>query len=59
MESQGGNVHHDATLPELRLAVGEPKLNIGLVETVLEELVDASHYLEVERTATVFASRPT
>ena len=42
----------EATVPEIRLAVAEPDLDIGNVETVLEALTEACYYLAVERTAT-------
>jgi hypothetical protein len=48
-ESNGGTVKAEATEPEIRLAVGEPTVDIGNVETVLEALTDASYYLLVER----------
>jgi hypothetical protein len=35
--------------PEIRLAVAEPDLDIGHVETVLDALTDACYYLTVER----------
>ena len=37
-------------MPEIRLAVAEPDLDIGNVETVLESLTEACYYLTVERT---------
>ena len=37
-------------MPEIRLAVAEPSLDIGNVETVLESLTEACYYLTVERT---------
>ena len=48
-ESNGGTSKNDATIPEIRLAVGEPGLDIGNVETALDALVDASYYLTVEK----------
>jgi hypothetical protein len=39
----------EATSPEIRLAVAEPDLDIGHVETVLDALTDACYYLTVER----------
>src|SRR5262249_49861386 len=35
--------------PEIRLAVAEPGLDIGNVETALESLTEACYYLAVER----------
>lgn len=47
-ESNGGQTHGtDATLPEIRLAVAEPDLDIGNVETVLESLSDKCYFLSV------------
>jgi len=48
-ESNGGMARAEATAPEIRLAVAEPDLDIGHVETVLEALTDACYYLTVER----------
>src|SRR6266852_3396263 len=49
-ESNGGQTRVEATVPEIRLAVAEPELDIGNVETVLESLTEACYYLTVERT---------
>jgi len=48
-ESNGGQMRAEATVPEIRLAVGEPDLDIGHVETVLETLSQECYYLSVER----------
>jgi hypothetical protein len=48
-ESNGGMARAEATAPEIRLAVAEPDLDIGHVETVLDALTDACYYLTVER----------
>lgn len=48
-ESNGGQAKAEATQPEVRLAVAEPGLDIGNVETALEALTDACYYLTVER----------
>lgn len=48
-ESNGGQMRAEATVPEIRLAVGEPDLDIGHVETVLETLGQTCYYLSVER----------
>ena len=48
-ESNGGTSKNDATIPEIRLAVGEPGLDIGNVETALDALVESSYYLTVEK----------
>jgi hypothetical protein len=47
-ESNGGQLKMEATVPEVRLATGEPGLEIGNVETALERLVEACYYLRVE-----------
>ncbi len=48
-ESNGGQTKNVATVPEIRLGVAEPHLDIGNVETALEALTDACYYLGVER----------
>jgi hypothetical protein len=48
-ESNGGMTRAEATTPEIRMAVAEPDIDIGHVETVLEALTDACYYLTVER----------
>lgn len=58
-ESCGGQVRNEATLPEIRLAVGEPGLDIGNVETVLEDLVRRCYYLDAKGTAYWLSHRPT
>lgn len=57
-ESNGGQVGADAkeaSVPEIRLAVGEPESDIGNIETVLEALTDACYYLSVEKTRYKFS----
>ncbi len=44
-ESNGGMAKGEATQPEIRLAVAEPGIDIGNVETVLEELNNSCYYL--------------
>ncbi len=48
-ESNGGQMRAEATLPEIRLAVGEPGLDIGHVDTVIETLGQTCYYMSVER----------
>ena len=48
-ESNGGQTRNAATIPEIRLAVAEPEIEIGNVENALETLTDACYYLNVER----------
>jgi hypothetical protein len=48
-ESHGGAARKTyATVPEVRLAVAEPELDIGNVETALDALTAACYYLTVE-----------
>lgn len=57
-ESNGGQIGSEAketSIPEIRLAVGEPDSNIGNIETVLEALTDACYYLNVEKTRYKFS----
>ena len=49
-ESNGGQTRDEATVPEIRVAVGEPGLEIGNIETCLESLTEACYFLTVERT---------
>lgn len=59
-ESNGGQVGaeaKEASVAEVRLAVGEPMTEIGNVETVLDALTDACYYLTVERTRYKFSLR--
>ncbi|RJR48121.1 MAG: ATP-binding protein [Desulfobacteraceae bacterium] len=48
-ESNGGQTKNAATVPEIRLGVAEPELDIGNTETALDALTDACYYLGVER----------
>jgi Protein of unknown function (DUF499) len=57
-ESNGGQEHAEATLPEIRLAVAEPELDIGSVETVLETLETSCYYLSVQKNRYSFSLRP-
>ncbi|MGA1870785.1 MAG: hypothetical protein ACMUJM_19795 [bacterium] len=45
-ESNGGQTKDEATLPEIRLAVAGPDMDIGNIETALEDLTDACYYLQ-------------
>ncbi|MEW5890309.1 MAG: DUF499 domain-containing protein [Pseudomonadota bacterium] len=57
-ESNGGQVGaeaQEASVPEIRLAVGQPEIDIGNIETVLEALADACYYLNVEKTRYKFS----
>jgi hypothetical protein len=57
-ESSGGQLRNEATLPEIRLAVGEPGLDIGNIETALENLVHTCYYLRPRGTAYRISHRP-
>ncbi len=58
-ESNGGQAKEGiATIPEIRLAVAEPGLDIGNVETALEALSDACYFLRVEKTRYLFSLKP-
>lgn len=57
-ESNGGQVGaeaQEASVPEIRLAVGQPESDIGNIETVLEALTNACYYLNVEKTRYKFS----
>lgn len=57
-ESNGGQRQGDATLPEVRLAVAEPDLDIGNVEQSLEALVDTCYFLSAEKNRYRFSFKP-
>jgi hypothetical protein len=57
-ESNGGTLRAEATVPEVRLAVAEPDLDIGNVETVLETLSTSCYFLLVERNKYRFSLTP-
>lgn len=60
-ESNGGQSQHYATLPEIRMAVAAPDLDIANVETVLESLVPpngACYYLDTTKNRYWFSTRP-
>jgi hypothetical protein len=48
-ESNGGQTRSDATVPEIRLAVAGPDVDLGNAETTLEGLTEACYYLTSER----------
>lgn len=56
-ESNGGQAKAEATLPEVRLAVAEPSLDIGNVETVLESLMGTCYFLSAEKNRYRFSTR--
>jgi len=57
-ESNGGQQRGEATLPEVRLAVAEPGLEIGNIEHCLEALSDHCYYLTTERNRYRFSFLP-
>jgi hypothetical protein len=57
-ESNGGQYLQGATVPEIRLNVAEPELDIGNVETVLETLNQSLYYLHAERNRYRFSLTP-
>jgi len=58
-ESNGGQAKDgEATVPEVRLAVGEPDLDLGNVETTLEALSETCYYLRLERNRYRFGLTP-
>ena len=54
-ESNGGTTKSDSTVPEIRLGIGEPELDIGNIETVLDALTESCYYIAVERTRYKFS----
>jgi len=58
-ESNGGQAKEgEATVPEIRLAVAEPGLDVGNVETALEALGESCYFLRVERNKYRFGLAP-
>lgn len=57
-ESNGGQLKTEATLPEIRLAVSDPNLDIGNIETVLDSLTQTCYYLSAERNRYKFSLSP-
>ncbi len=45
---QGANRQH-TTVPEIRMCVGSPDLDIGHIETVLQTLLDGCYYLNADK----------
>lgn len=54
-ESNGGQTRNEATVPEIRLAVAGPAVDLGNIETALEALTDSSYYLTSERNRYYFS----
>jgi len=60
-ESNGGQTTDRATMPEIRLAVGEPSLDTGNIETVIEALSPpngACYYLVNQKSRYYFSAKP-
>lgn len=57
-ESNGGQTRTEATVPEIRLSVAEPDLDIGNIETVLEGLGTNCYFLSVEGNRYRFSLTP-
>jgi len=57
-ESNGGQHQGEATLPEVRLAAAEPKLDIGNVEQCLDTLADTCYFLSAEKNRYRFSFQP-
>jgi hypothetical protein len=57
-ESNGGCTRDSATLPEIRLNVAEPDLDIGNIETVLDAMVSECYYLTLEKNQYRFNHTP-
>ncbi|HOX26862.1 MAG TPA: DUF499 domain-containing protein [Candidatus Krumholzibacteria bacterium] len=57
-ESNGGQHRGEATLPEVRLAVAEPDLDVGNVEQSLEALSDSCYFLSAEKNRFRFSFQP-
>ncbi len=57
-ESNGGQIHAEATVPEIRLAVAEPEVDIGNVETVLEALGTSCYFLSIDKNRYRFSLSP-
>ena len=57
-ESNGGQMKTEATIPEIRLAVGDPMEDIGNIDTVLDELTSTCFYLGVIQNRYKFGITP-
>lgn len=57
-ESNGGQQRGEATLPEVRLAVAEPGLDVGNVEQCVEALADTCYFLAAEKNHFRFSFQP-
>ena len=57
-ESNGGMTKAEATVPEIRLAVAEPDLDIANVESALEALGNSCYYLTADHNRYRFSMSP-
>jgi hypothetical protein len=57
-ESNGGQTRDEATEAEIRLAVAEPDVDIGNLDTVLDALTGSCYYLSQERKSYRFGLSP-
>ncbi|MEK6557407.1 MAG: DUF499 domain-containing protein, partial [Candidatus Margulisiibacteriota bacterium] len=57
-ESVGGQQQKTATIPEIRLAVGEPELELGHIDTVIDNLISSCYYLVAEGNKFKFSVAP-
>jgi hypothetical protein len=57
-ESNGGQAQAEATIPEIRLAVSEPDLDIANLETVLDALASECYYLLINQNKYRFSISP-
>lgn len=57
-ESNGGMANTEATVPEVRLAVGDPEQDIANVETVLDNLTGNCYFLSTQRNRYRFGIKP-
>ncbi len=57
-ESNGGQTREGlATIPEIKLSVGEPGLDIGLIDGVLQSLLENCYYLTASNNKFKFSTR--
>jgi hypothetical protein len=58
-ESNGGQSKTEATVPEIRAALGGPDVDLGNIETVLEGLTESCYFLYTERNRYHFGTKAT
>jgi len=57
-ESNGGQLKAEATLPEIRLAVSDPNIDIGNIDTVLDNLIETCYFLSADNNHFKFSLSP-